>query len=247
MLFINISSDKVQIADAKQEKFLDRNSIESTLGKTLVDRYRQSPFQDILLINGPGGFTNLRVGTLTLNLLNKLLASEDILNRQKNQWNEVFLDDWVIPTTWESVSTNEVKWSQISKAVRYKSSVPPPLQFYSITKFDLYSHLHKAWFLPQNGLIYIGQRDNVRLFDAEKKTYEQIKMDAIEKNNQNLFFDYVKEDYRGENTPGMLNFHMTEKWLEVRWNKNKTLLTIADLGIQAHFQVKPEYMIEAVN
>jgi hypothetical protein len=47
-------------------------------------------------------------------------ASGDILNRQKNQWNEIFLDDWVIPTTWESVSTNEVKWLQFSKAVRYK-------------------------------------------------------------------------------------------------------------------------------
>lgn len=99
MLFINISSDKVHITDAKQEQFLDRNSIESTLGKTLVEWHGKSPFQEILLLNGPGGFTNLRVGTLTLNLLNKLLASEE------------------------------------------KSSVPPPLQIYSITKFDLYSHL----------------------------------------------------------------------------------------------------------
>ncbi len=44
-----------------------------------------------------------------------------ILNRQKNQWNKVFLDDWVIPTTWESVSINEMKWLQFSKAVRYKN------------------------------------------------------------------------------------------------------------------------------
>jgi hypothetical protein len=41
-----------------------------------------------------------------------------ILNHQKNQWNEVFLDDWGIPTIWETVSTNGAKWSQISKAVR---------------------------------------------------------------------------------------------------------------------------------
>lgn len=101
MLFINISSDKVQIADAKQEKFLDRNSIESTLGATLNQRFKTSPFDEILLLNGPGGFTNLRVGTLTLNLLNKLLASED------------------------------------------KASIPPPLQIYTITKFDLYNYLFK--------------------------------------------------------------------------------------------------------
>jgi len=42
-----------------------------------------------------------------------------IFNRQKNQWNAVFLDDWVMPTTWETVSANEMKQLQISKADRY--------------------------------------------------------------------------------------------------------------------------------
>ena len=42
-----------------------------------------------------------------------------ILNRQKNKWNEVFLDDWVIPTTWETLSTNKVRWLKISKAVAW--------------------------------------------------------------------------------------------------------------------------------
>ena len=43
-----------------------------------------------------------------------------ILDRKKNQWNEVFLDTIVIPTTWETVSTNppsRMKWLQNSKAV----------------------------------------------------------------------------------------------------------------------------------
>lgn len=51
MLFINISSDKVQVADAQQTQFLDRNGIESTLGKALVERYKDSPFDEILLLN----------------------------------------------------------------------------------------------------------------------------------------------------------------------------------------------------
>lgn len=55
-------------------------------------------------------------------------ANEDILNRQKNQWNEVFLDDWVIPTTWETVSTNEMQWLQISKEIRYKTNEKPQIQ-----------------------------------------------------------------------------------------------------------------------
>lgn len=54
--------------------------------------------------------------------INKSLAEQiDKFNQQKNQWNEVFLNDWIIPTTWEILSTNEVKWLNISKAVVYKN------------------------------------------------------------------------------------------------------------------------------
>jgi len=47
----------------------------------------------------------------------------DILKREKNQWNAVFLDDWVMPTTWEKASTNKMKWLQISKADRDTTTV----------------------------------------------------------------------------------------------------------------------------
>ena len=49
-----------------------------------------------------------------------IICDGDMLNRQKNEWSEVFLDDWGIPTTWETLSTNEAKWLKISKAVEYK-------------------------------------------------------------------------------------------------------------------------------
>ncbi|PJA48569.1 MAG: hypothetical protein CO170_02300 [candidate division SR1 bacterium CG_4_9_14_3_um_filter_40_9] len=214
MLFVNISSDKVQIADAKQEKFLDRNSIENTLGKCLIDRYKQSPFQEILLLNGPGGFTNLRVGTLTLNLLNKLLGAK--VQRCKGAK--------------ESLSTYQTY---------------PPIRLFSITKLDFYTYLFKKGLLSSKGVIYIGQKDNVRLYDAKKKTYSQIKLDTIKKDS-NLFFDFTKEDYRGENTSNMISFHMKEKGLEVQRKKKSMIVTIKDLGIKAQTQAKPEYMIEAV-
>jgi len=41
-------------------------------------------------------------------------------NRQGNQWNAVSLDDWIMPTIWETASINEVKWLQISKTVGKK-------------------------------------------------------------------------------------------------------------------------------
>ncbi|MFA6255823.1 MAG: hypothetical protein WC606_01445 [Candidatus Absconditabacterales bacterium] len=66
-----------------------------------------------------------KAGTMLFDMTHQFVnrfthASGDILNRQKNQGNEIFLDDGVIPTTGESVSTNEVKGLQFSKAVRYK-------------------------------------------------------------------------------------------------------------------------------
>ena len=53
-------------------------------------------------------------------IVGNYLLERDKLDRQKNQWNEAFLDARVIPTIWETVSTNEMKWSQISKTVRCK-------------------------------------------------------------------------------------------------------------------------------
>ncbi len=50
--------------------------------------------------------------------INKFLAEQiDRFIHQKNQWNEVFLDEWTIPTTWENLSTNEMKWLNNSKVV----------------------------------------------------------------------------------------------------------------------------------
>lgn len=194
---MNISSDKVHLADAQQTQFLDRNGIENILGPTLVDWHKQAPFQEIILLNGPGGFTNLRVGTLVLNLLNKLLGEQKC-------------------------------------------------KIYTITKFELFSYLYKKWFLPQYSVVYIGQRDNVRLYDAEQKTYEQIKIDTIKKDN-NLAFDCVYSDYWWDNASQMLHFHMTEKWLEIQRNKKSTIVNVTDLWLQAQSQVAPEYMIEAIN
>ncbi|HBB04933.1 TPA: hypothetical protein DCZ39_08935 [Patescibacteria group bacterium] len=41
-----------------------------------MDYTKTHPVETIVLLNGPGGFTNLRVGTLTLNMLNTLLEHD---------------------------------------------------------------------------------------------------------------------------------------------------------------------------
>jgi hypothetical protein len=71
-LFLNISSDKVYIWTWTKNIFLDRNGIENILWSQLVKLYNKNKFKEILVLNWPWWFTNLRVATLCLNLLNTL-------------------------------------------------------------------------------------------------------------------------------------------------------------------------------
>ncbi len=72
MLFLNISTDLVNIEIETEKIKLDRNEIENTIWPILVKLYRKYRFDKIFLLNGPWGFTNLRVWTLAINLLNTL-------------------------------------------------------------------------------------------------------------------------------------------------------------------------------
>ena len=71
---------------------------------------------------------------------------ENKLNHQKNEWNEDVLDDWVIPTTWETVSTNpprRMKWLQNSKAGRWK------LLHIDMYRLESYEDVVQKWILAQ--------------------------------------------------------------------------------------------------
>ena len=73
MWVVDISSDMIRLfVEGKLETFA-RNGVETTFGPRLVSIYRQHPTDQILVINGPGWFTNLRVGALALSLLNALV------------------------------------------------------------------------------------------------------------------------------------------------------------------------------
>ncbi len=71
-MFINISTDQVHLALNNEQYFFDRDDIEKTLGPKLIELAKKYDFSDITVLNGPGGFTNLRVGALCLNMLNTL-------------------------------------------------------------------------------------------------------------------------------------------------------------------------------
>ncbi len=72
MLFLNISTDQIYIQIEDEKINLDRNNIEDIIWPTLTKLYRKYNFKKVFVLNWPGWFTNLRVGTLALNLLNSL-------------------------------------------------------------------------------------------------------------------------------------------------------------------------------
>ncbi len=71
-MFINISTDQVYLSINDQEFFFNRDDVEKTFWPKLIELAKKYNFSDITVLNGPGGFTNLRVGALCLNMLNTL-------------------------------------------------------------------------------------------------------------------------------------------------------------------------------
>lgn len=101
MLLINISSDKVALDDGNRQELLDRNGIEDVLWPTLLDWHQNNPFQEIFLINWPGWFTNLRVWSLMLNMLNAVVEPKiQIFSVDKLTLFAYLVEKKVLPAHW---------------------------------------------------------------------------------------------------------------------------------------------------
>ncbi len=76
VLMINISSDDIHILGSDEECFVPRTQVATKYWPELLHYLRRHDARKIIVLNGPGGFTNLRVGTLVLNILNRLLLHD---------------------------------------------------------------------------------------------------------------------------------------------------------------------------
>lgn len=116
MLFIHFSSDQILLCDDSQRMLVPFDDIERAFPVALHTIFDPSAHTDILVINGPGSFTQLRVATVSLNLLNHI---------QHNT-----------------------------------------LTFIDIPKIGIYKNLAKQSKLPRRGVVFMGQRKNMRLVDC---------------------------------------------------------------------------------
>lgn len=100
-LFMNISTDQVIISDWETSIFLQRNDVEKTLWPKLVQMTREWNYKNVIVLNWPGGFTNLRVGTLCLNILNTLVDNKlTLYDISKIDLYKKAHEQWVLPRCW---------------------------------------------------------------------------------------------------------------------------------------------------
>ena len=205
-IFMNISSDSVLIDTWDKYRInIPRDHVERLLWWELVNLHRERWFDNVVVLNWPGGFTNLRVGTLCLNILNTLLENQ--------------------------------------------------LNFYDISKIDLYKKAYEKCFLPKYWVIYIWQKRNIRLRDFEKDekiwqySFNELKDLEEIKNIENAFIEDIEdENYYPEWTNEYIKYHIVFEWdivfLIDKKCRIKNQILIDELNLKPLKSIAPNYMMD---
>ncbi len=205
-IFMNISIDSV-LTDTgdKYRIIIPRDHVERLLWRELIQLYREKWFDNVVVLNWPWWFTNLRVGTLCLNILNTLLENQ--------------------------------------------------LNFYDISKIDLYKKAYQKWFLPRYWVLYIWQKRNIRLRDFEKNekiwqySFDELKDLEEMKKVENVFIEDVEDEgYYPEWMDEYLKYHLLLSWTDILLiDKNckiKNPVSIDEFDFESLKSIAPNYMME---
>lgn len=99
-MFLNISTDYIQLVNAQEQKLIYRNHVEKEFGPALLQRVKKHNSKKIFLLNGPGWFTNLRVASLLLNLYQQLDPTQlEIRETSKLDVFAYAVAEWVLPAS----------------------------------------------------------------------------------------------------------------------------------------------------
>ena len=101
-IFINISSDSVLTDTWDNYRIvIPRDHVERLLWGELIKLYREKWFENAIVLNWPGWFTNLRVWTLCLNILNTLLGNKlSFYDVSKIDLYKKAYEKWILPKYW---------------------------------------------------------------------------------------------------------------------------------------------------
>ena len=101
-IFMNISIDSViTYTWDKYWIIIPRDHVEELLWKELINLYRDKWFDNVIVLNWPWWFTNLRVWTLCLNVLNTLLENQlSFYDISKINLYKKAYEKWFLPKYW---------------------------------------------------------------------------------------------------------------------------------------------------
>ena len=205
-IFMNISSDSVLIDTWDKYRIsIPRDHVERLLWWELVNLHREKWFDNVVVLNWPGGFTNLRVGTLCLNILNTLLENQ--------------------------------------------------LDFFDISKIDLYKKAYEKWYLPKYWVIYIWQKRNIRLRDFEKNekiwqySFNELKDLEEMKDVDNVFIEDIEDgNYYPECVDEYLKYHIVFEsdiiFIIDKKYRIKNQILIDELDLKPLKSIAPNYMMD---
>ena len=205
-IFMNISSDSVLIDTWDKYRIsIPRDHVERLLWWELVNLHREKWFDNVVVLNWPGGFTNLRVGTLCLNILNTLLENQ--------------------------------------------------LDFFDISKIDLYKKAYEKWYLPKYWVIYIWQKRNIRLRDFEKNekiwqySFNELKDLEEMKDVDNVFIEDIEDgNYYLECVDEYLKYHIVFEsdiiFIIDKKYRIKNQILIDELDLKPLKSIAPNYMMD---
>ena len=131
MAYLFLCYDRVWYMDAVGQLFLERNTLDETLTKVLIDSVREHNIDTLVVITGPWWFTNLRVGALVCNLLMQYIPTVSCLVISKIDLYQYLVDQWLLPvygvlyigqqkSVWhydfaQKIHTVQPKWVPIDK------------------------------------------------------------------------------------------------------------------------------------
>lgn len=168
MLFLNISTDQIYIQIKDEIINLDRNEIENIIWPKLVELYRKYKFTKVLLLNWPGWFTNLRVGTLALNLLNSLENwIIDIYSITKIDLFKHFVDNDEMPNKWIIYIWQKKNiWLYDFDKWDYETIKKDEINYDDNLFFDL---VYEDWYFQKETIDIKMEQENIIIKISDKK------------------------------------------------------------------------------
>ena len=249
MLLVNFSREKIVLQGKGFVEELPYVDIERKLPLLLVDTIKKHAIKKVWVINGPGSFTTLRLGCLTVNTIVRFWDTAQMTKS---------------PPAPTPPQPPFLKGGETQGGSTFG--------IYECSKLDIYRYAVEKGLLPSLGLIFIGQKKN--MWKVEKTTdyglqtldewvqrndwkYEIVNQENISSLVWQEYFidacehvvvDHLEKErmvewgFDGEKL--ILSYQQTlDSWLQI--TEKKELVIVPDeLGLELVKQLEPRYMME---